>query len=112
VASRAPLATAVGSAVGAGIVLAAAGALGAGAVGFATSITVGMVLGGLAGGQLSEHRARTRGPREALRRRRSIRLLRITRTMQRRRLRQPRSARPPIRLDHLVHAPEELRTKP
>ncbi len=84
--SRPRAATAVGSALGAVIVLAAAGALGIGAIGFATSIAVGMALGGWAGGEVSERRARRRAPREALRRRRSIRIFRITRTLRRRRV--------------------------
>jgi hypothetical protein len=79
-------ATLAGSAIGGAIVLAAAGALGAGVVSFGMSIAVGMVLGGWAGGEFSQRRARARGPREAVRRRRSIRIFRITRTMRRRRL--------------------------
>ncbi len=80
------VATALGSALGVVIVLAVASALGIGAVGFATSVAVGMVLGGWAGGEIGERQARKRAPREALRRRRSIRIFRITRTLRRRRL--------------------------
>jgi hypothetical protein len=83
--SRHPLGTGLGAAIGAAIVLAAAGAIGAGAVGFATSIAVGMALGGWAGRRLSRNRARSDRPRDAVRRRRG-RILRITRTMQRRRI--------------------------
>jgi hypothetical protein len=101
------VATALGSAVGAVIVLAAAGALGIGAVGFATSIAVGMALGGWAGGEVSERRARKRAPREALRRRRSIRIFRITRTLRRRRLNRARPSRPANRIYGLVRAPHE-----
>jgi len=80
-------ATVAGSAIGGAIVLAAAGALGAGLVSFGMSIAGGMVLGGWAGGEISQRRARARGPREAVRLRRSIRIFRIARTMRRRRLR-------------------------
>jgi hypothetical protein len=106
------VATALGSAVGAMIVLGAAGALGIGAVGFATSIAVGMVLGGWAGGEVSERRARKRAPREALRRRRSIRMFRITRTLRRRTLNRAQSGRPENRIYGLVRAPHESRTQP
>ncbi len=87
--TRDPVVTGVGSAAGAAILLAAAAALGTGAVGFATSVVVGIVLGGWAGARFSQHRARTRAPREAVRRRRSIHILRITRTLRRRRFRRP-----------------------
>ena len=51
-------ATLAGSAIGGAIVLAAAGALGAGLVSFGMSIAVGMVLGGWTGGEIGHRRAR------------------------------------------------------
>jgi hypothetical protein len=93
--SRHPVGTGLGAAVGAAIVLAAAGAVGAGAVGFATSVAVGMFLGGWAGRRLSRERSRTGRPRDAVRRKRMGRILRITRTLHRRRvLKRPAAAHP------------------
>src|SRR5580693_2585368 len=83
---RHPKATLVGSTLGAGIVIAVAIVLGAGAIGFATTAGLGMVIGGWAGRRFGRSRERARLPREAVRRRRRIRILRITRTLHRRKL--------------------------
>src|ERR1700722_13825346 len=94
---RHPQATLVGSTLAAGIVVAAASALGASALGFAAGVGMAIVVGGWAGGRFSRHRERTRLPREAVRRRRRIRVLRITRTLRRRKLgRRSPTARPDI----------------
>ena len=108
---RHPLGTGVGSAVGAAIVLAAAGALGAGTVAFATSVAVGMVLGGWAGGQFSQRRARSGAPQEAVRRRRSIRITRIIRTMRRPTIRRSSVRRAPKTFPRLVNAANQVQTK-
>jgi hypothetical protein len=91
--SRRPVGTVVGSAMGAAVVLAAAEVLGAGVVAFAMSVAVGTVLGGWMGRRFSQRRAQAAGPRDTVRRRRSIRIQRITRTMRRRLGREPRSHR-------------------
>ena len=100
---RHPKATVVGSTLAAGVVVAAASVLGAGAVAFAASVGVAVVVGGWGGGRFGRHRERTRLPREATRRRRTIRILRITRTLRRRKLRGPSSTVRPA-VSHHVHA--------
>jgi hypothetical protein len=94
---RHPQATFVGSTLVAGIVGAAASVLGASALGFAASVAVAIIVGGWAGGRIGRHREQARLPREAVRRRRRIRVLRITRTLRRRKLgRSSPTARPEI----------------
>jgi hypothetical protein len=99
--SRYPVATAVGSAIGAAAILGAAQALGAGVVGFATSVAVGMIMGGWVGRRISRRRsARSHDP---VRQRRTIRILRITRTMRRRNVRRNGNLRPVRRFPRLMH---------
>jgi hypothetical protein len=88
---RHPRATFVGSSLGAAIVVATAGVVGVSAIAFAMTVGLGMVVGGWAGREFGRHRELTNVPREAVRRRRSIRMLRITRTLRRRKHRSSES---------------------
>lgn len=80
-------ATVVGATIGAAIVIAAWAVVAISPIGLGIVLGVAMVIGGWAGRQYGRHRELSKAPREAVRRKRSIRILRITRTLRRRRLR-------------------------
>jgi hypothetical protein len=81
-----PLGTGFGSTVGAALISVAAGAAGAGPVGVATSIATGMVVGGWAGHAISCRRAKQVDADVLRRRLHTIRLLRVTRVLHRRKV--------------------------
>jgi uncharacterized protein YcfJ len=81
-----PLATSFGSTVGAALITVAAGAAGAGPVGVVTSIATGVVVGGWAGHTISRRRAKQVDADVMRRRSRTIRLLKATRILRRRKV--------------------------
>jgi hypothetical protein len=81
-----PLGTSFGSTVGAALVSAAAGAAGIGSIGVYTSVATGVVLGGWAGHAISQRRSKRVGADVLRRRTRTMRLLKVTRMLRRRKV--------------------------
>jgi outer membrane lipoprotein SlyB len=81
-----PLGTGFGSTLGAALVSAAAGAAGVGTIGVYTSVATGVVIGGWAGHAISKRRSKHVDADVLRRRTRTMRLLKVTRMLQRRKV--------------------------
>ena len=81
-----PFGTGLGSTVGAALVSVAAGAAGAGSVGVYSCMATGVVIGGWAGHTMSKRRSKGRDADVLRRRTRTLRLLKVTRMLRRRKV--------------------------
>src|ERR1700722_11762694 len=81
-----PVGTSFGSTLGAALVSVAAGAAGAGSVGVYSCMATGVVLGGWAGHAISKRRSKEHDADVLRRRTRTLRLLKVTRMLRRRKV--------------------------